>query len=437
MKKFIIQNSIFNILFFVLLFSAQPHAQSLTSSPYSRYGLGELITPSFVQSFSIGGLGIALQNDSTTPFNINVSNPASYVSTRITTYEAGFYSSLVKQESKDASQLNSNNSLGYLSFCLPISNYWASSFGLIPYSSVGYKISNQEYVDSIGKVNNLFQGSGGINRFYFGNSFRLKNFFIGINASYLFGTIQQVGKLEFPANNYFNILRNHSTNIGDFYFDYGAQYLQRINNDWSIVLGATAALSTKINAKSTVLSQTYVPGIYYDIIKDTVQNISTNGNVTLPLAIGGGLMIKKGQNLMIGAEYAVQDWSNYTYFGLKGEELKLKNNVKMAIGAQFVPDRAATIKGSYWSRVFYRAGFRYSDNYLNLKNTPSNEYALSFGFGLPVGRNRQMQQCNIVNLGIELGERGTINNGLIKEQFVKLLLGLSLNDRWFIKSKID
>ena len=57
---------------------------------------------------------------------------------------------------------------------------------------------------------------------------------------------------------------------------------------------------------------------------------------------------------------------------------------------------------------------------------------MSFGLGLPVGTN-----FSNINLGIELGQRGTKDSGLIKENFLRLSVGLSLNDKWFTKRKFD
>ena len=57
---------------------------------------------------------------------------------------------------------------------------------------------------------------------------------------------------------------------------------------------------------------------------------------------------------------------------------------------------------------------------------------MSFGLGLPLRKTKSE-----INLSVEVGERGTTNNNLIKEQFLRFQIGLSLSDIWFVKRKYD
>ena len=76
------------------------------------------------------------------------------------------------------------------------------------------------------------------------------------------------------------------------------------------------------------------------------------------------------------------------------------------------------------------AGFRYENTGLVINNTSINDYGMNFGLGLPVGLSR-------INLGVEFGKKGTTSNNLIEENYFNLSVGLSLNDIWFKKRKID
>ncbi len=78
----------------------------------------------------------------------------------------------------------------------------------------------------------------------------------------------------------------------------------------------------------------------------------------------------------------------------------------------------------------YRFGFHYDAGILKINDTRINEYGMSFGIGLPVS-----QSYSSVNLGIEIGKRGTTNNNLISENYFKFTLGISLFERWFIQRK--
>jgi hypothetical protein len=42
-----------------------------------------------------------------------------------------------------------------------------------------------------------------------------------------------------------------------------------------------------------------------------------------------------------------------------------------------------------------------------------------------------------INLGLELGKRGNIEKLSIKENYLKFIIGSSINNIWFIKRKFD
>jgi hypothetical protein len=109
--------------------------------------------------------------------------------------------------------------------------------------------------------------------------------------------------------------------------------------------------------------------------------------------------------------------------------------MRASLGAQFIPDPRPN--AIYLKRVHYRLGMRYMQTALELKNTPLNEYGLVVGFGFPVGRSFILQNFSMVNIGVEFGQRGTVTNGLIKENYLKASIGFTINDRWFQKPKFD
>ena len=470
-------------------------AQVTNSSPYSRYGIGDLSGKGFAQGFAMGGTNIALQNDSVPMFFINTGNPASYSNMRLTTAELGQNFNRTQLESASAKKTINNASLAYLSLAFPIKKWWGASVGLLPYSSVGYKVSDQQQINGIGEVDFLYEGSGGVNQVYFGNGIKplygLPGMFkqskkyqrllsktnkenilksdsalaadhlkirkklnrkkswqslsLGMNASYMFGNIDNTRRSIFPyGSNSFNTRTGTTTRLGDFYFDYGAQYAHTIDSikgrdlkeNVKLLFGASFAAQTNINAKIDSLSYTYFNNSSgYEIGKDTLlNNENTKGQIKFPLSFGFGLGIKKGDRWLIAGDFAVQNWSSFTAFN-KSQELK--NSMRVSAGVQYVPNSKANGKGNYLKRINYRIGGRYAQTLLELKNSQLTEYGLSLGVGLPVGRNFLLQNFSLINIGVELGQRGTTANGLIKEQFVKATIGFTINDRWFVKPKFD
>ena len=175
-KKFTeVRNTTFSLLLITLClfnFSTSGLAQN-TSSPYSRYGIGNLNPKNFGQSFAMGGTNIAMQNDSTPMFSINSNNPASYASLRLTTIELGVnYNREQLASTSSGKQAINTASLGYVALAFPFKKWWGSGIGLIPYSSVGYNVTDHQDIPNVGGVDYLYQGTGGINQIFFGNGFK-------------------------------------------------------------------------------------------------------------------------------------------------------------------------------------------------------------------------------------------------------------------------
>lgn len=479
-KKVVEQTSFF---LFCTLFCIHntSFAQTSTSSPYSRYGIGDITGKGFGQGFALGGTNIAMQNDTTPMFFINTGNPASYANVRLTTAELGAnYNRVVLQSSTEKKTVHSA-ALSHVSLAFPFKRWWGGSIGLIPYSSVGYNVSDHQDIANVGGVDYLYSGSGGIDQLLFGNGIKplyglprmfmsskkyqrlklekkdaeinkilkrkksLQGLSIGVNASYLFGNFENTRKSIFdPSGNLFNTKTGITTRVADAYFDYGVQYSffidslkgRDLKQNVKVTLGATFAAQTDIRAQIDSLSVSFFyNSIGTEIPKDTIElTENTKGKITLPLSLGFGGSIKKGDHWLLAGDFAIQNWSAYKAFD---KTQGLKNSMRISLGAQFIPNSKASGSGNYLKRTYYRLGIRYAKTALELKSTQLAEYAVSVGLGLPVGRNYLLQNFSMVNIGAELGQRGTISNGLIKENFLKITIGFTINDRWFVKPKFD
>ncbi|MGQ0828021.1 MAG: hypothetical protein ACT4ON_06470 [Bacteroidota bacterium] len=431
-------------------------AQTAISSPYSRYGIGDLTSKGTGQHFAMGGTSIAMQNDTTPYFFINTGNPASFSNMRLTTAELGVKYNRVLLQSASTQKTIHSASLAYISLAFPFyKKYWGASIGLVPFSSVGYKVSDNQEISNVGRVDFLYEGTGGVNQLYLGNGIKplaaikkLKNkkawegFSLGATASYLFGNFENSRRSIFPgSSNSFNTRAKTTTRVSDLYFDYGAQYAYSIDSlkgrdlkeKVKILAGITFAAQTNVKARVDSLSYSYFnTASGFEVVKDTIENTqNTRGEITLPLSFGFGLGLKKGDKWIVAADFAIQNWSSYKAFN---ETQGLKNSMRVSLGAQYVPNAKSN---KYLSRINYRIGGRYAKTALELKNTPLTEYAGSIGIGFPVGRNYLLQTFSMVNIGAEIGQRGTTTNGLIRENFFKVTIGFTINDRWFVKPKFD
>lgn len=477
--------SLITLLFIVYATPFHSFAQSSnSSSPYSRYGIGDLTGKGFAQGFAMGGSHIALQNDTTQLFFINSGNPASLANLRLTAAELGLNYSGVQLSNNTTKQTVHNAALAYVALSFPVTRWWGSSIGLMPYSAVGYAISDHSTLKSAGEVEYLYEGSGGINQVYFGNAVKplyglpmafrnsekytqllkenklkeirrimhrrklAQGLSLGFNTSYLFGNIENSKRSIFqPTVVALNTRSKTSTRISDVYFDYGMQYSfiidtlngRDLKENVKLMVGATFTAQTDVHAKVDTLTYNYYYGSSgEEILRDTVKLSNDNkGSITFPLSFGFGLGFKKGTKWLVTADFAMQNWSSYQAFNL-GQGLK--NSMRISAGIQYVPNAGFVAKKAwegYAKKINYRAGLRYAKTALELKNTQLNEYALSLGVGLPVGSIYQLQTFSMVNIGLEFGQRGTTTNGLIRENFIKASVGFTINDKWFTKARID
>lgn len=273
---------------------------------------------------------------------------------------------------------------------------------------------------------------------------------------YMFGVLNKERKLAFDNTNYLNTVSQEATNVGGFNYNAGAQfkipvklyvtksvldttrkdsliYYKKTKIDWrekdyAFQIGLTFQNNSVVNATTNALVRSY--RIEDEVVKlrDTVSYlVDYKGKINLPQTIGAGLAFKKGEKLFVGVDYYIENWSQYSYYGVND---LLQNASSICVGAQYTPKPG--FLGNTLERGSYRIGFRSTNSHLNLKNTPIVENSISFGAGLPMRRS-----TSSVNLSFELGTRGTTTNNLIKENFFKFNIGFSLNDVWFIKRKID
>ena len=417
------------VLFLFLLMFCDLQSQNNLTSPYSRFGLGNLSNVVHPELSSLGGAAISMNGLLT----INNYNPASY--------------SFIKQQrfimsvgvnSKYLSIANNNNvnssfdaGLSNLNFAFSLNEKWAASFGILPYSQVSYSFSQSDssYVDCQApqEVSYLYSGNGGLSRFYIGSSFLLdKSLSFGVNVSYLFGQLNNNKKVDFLNDDFLNVKSQESLNIGGLYYDFGAQFNTKIDN-YKFKIGVVLSNSNSVNATLNKLSERYYLDFDTEVIVDTTENNQLNkGVITMPNNIGLGLNINYN-NLSLFLDFSQKDWSQFSSFGLSDS---LSSSEKISVGLEYIPDYREI--NTYSKIIRYRLGYQHNSTYLDFNNHNIIEQKLCFGVGLPF-----LKTGSFLNLSMEMGKRGTLDYNLIEEKFVNVLVGFKFNDVWFLKRKYD
>jgi hypothetical protein len=309
----------------------------------------------------------------------------------------------------------------------------AMSFGLLPYTSVGYKTGFSDYQNATAGQGR-FEGSGGVNRAFIAGGYSInKNLSVGIDLSYNFGKItkEAIVITETGAEDGYNNLEINESRLSGFAVKFGATYNKMITKKLELITGVT--YSPEINLNS--LNNETVSAFKFNangvpVIRDIEEYNVNNTKFKLPtkLTFGAGLGVPK--KWFAGIDYTNLGTSSLENINFSDTNVTFKNANKIAIGGFYIPKYNSLT--SYLSKVVYRTGFRYENTGMKIQNEDINEFGISFGVGLPVGR-----KFSNINIGFEYGSKGTTKNNLVKEDFFNINLSLSFNDKWFQKRKID
>lgn len=428
------------IILIVITFCVK--AQSFITSPYSRYGLGEIQNNTEPVSFSMGGLTSAFKDR----YAINNFNPASYTvllydqDSLPMLFNGGLKCNYSNQRSLTQMSSRFTGSLNSFSFAFKAARLWGMAFGLQPYSSVGYMLETASSLDTLANYKVKYEGSGGFNKFWMGHAVELfKHLSVGVNVSYVFGSLTQVRRVVFDSSAFYNTKTISSRYVGDFVFDAGLQYEITLFNDslnlekTKLVLGTSVGLPAKLNADESMMAMRYFFSGGSEYIIDTT-GVSNNikGIVSYPMSVSGGFMVSKDNKWSLGADFRMQDWSNFKSFG---ESDSLKNSMSFNLGFSISPAKKQLTR--YSTKRTWYGGIHYDQTYMSLKGEELTRLGISFGCSWPLMSIYPRLQRSVITTGIEFGTMGTTSNNLIKENYIRFVLGISLKERWFEKKKYN
>jgi hypothetical protein len=425
------------ILLTNLIFS---YGQSVTNSPYTRFGIGEIDRNGFNHSKAMGGLSTGLR----TKNQINYLNPAaiSAQDTMSFLFDIGI-SGITKNLSTGTSDLEYNNfAFDHLAMSFPIKSWWFASVGITPYSKIGYNIqqvSEFEYIDSV-NVYNAYYGKGGINQIFLSNSFNLsENFSVGLNLNFLFGSIEQYDQIYTDRPDFYSTIVEDKILINDINFDLGVQYHKTIQNDYFLVAGLVYSSKTTFNSTrhtTVFMAENYAlygenVYTYLNDFESTFDTISTvaqkNYKIEVPAKYSVGFSFGKIDKFTVGVDYSYQDWTGAKSFS---DNKFFDSDHLVNVGFEYTPNKYSI--RNYFNHISYRTGFYYNDSYLTINNKQINNYGITFGLGFPLGNQRTS-----LNMSYTYGKRGTTENDLIEEVYSSFGINLTLYDFWFIKRKFQ
>ncbi|MFL0353909.1 outer membrane protein transport protein [Xanthomarina sp. GH4-25] len=436
------------VLVFIAMFAIQSYAQEGTASPYSFYGIGSLKFKGTVENRSMGGISVF--SDS---IHINLSNPASYGSKNIEAYNnesrpvkfaigGGHTNSKLKSDTS-SDEVNSTT-FDYLAMSFPIGKF-GLGLGLIPYTSVGYKL---ESLNDDNELYSQFRGEGGVNKAYTSLGYMVNNkLSLGVDFGFNFGniknnTIQYVYTNEGDLAQYQSREDNRSDLTG-ITLNFGAIYKTVLSNGFELTTSLTYRPKTNLTSKNSRTFNTIVinPVNGNELVVNSIEaNLEGQGlketKLALPSKLSLGAGLGQPNRWFVGAEYTLLNTSKFSNVLYESSDsagnVKYKNASTVSVGGFYIPDYNSF--SSYLKRVVYRAGVRFEGTGLNINDENINEFGISFGVGLPMGSASAFSNANF---GFEFGKKGTTSQNLIQENFINLQLSLSFNARWFQRQKFN
>ncbi|RRQ50498.1 hypothetical protein DZC72_08125 [Maribacter algicola] len=423
------------VIAIVCIASAGMYAQNGTVSPYSFFGIGDLRTSATVENQMMGHIGVY-----TDSIHLNLQNPAAYGElgldvmdkVGLVVYTAGISNKQVRLKSFTEEQSSSLTNLDYLSLGFSLGKGLGMGFGIMPYSSVGYNFVD-EGADNGQTLTNIFSGEGDVTRVYYSIGYQIiKDVSLGVTINYNYGTLSNE-RLQQIEDVQFGTFDRRSSQINGFDFKYALLYTPQIKEDY------TLHTSVRVNTQGNLVSRNNrnigsfsvanggnIENIDVNLDANNLRNTEFKIPTTTTLGVGYG----KDFKWFLGAEYSFQGLSSFENPFLGTTNIQYNDASSLALGGFLTPD--ARSFDSYLKRITYRAGVRLDRTGMVVNDVDINNFGITFGLGLPLGRS-----FSNLNVGFELGRRGTTRADLIEESYFKVNIGLSLNDRWFQKRKIN
>jgi hypothetical protein len=406
-----------SILVAVALLPAEKiKAQDISGSVYSVDGIGDLKWKGSALNRALGGTGIGLRDI----YNLNTANPAAYTAIASPVskfFEFGGYA-------ENNTFRNSASSTNYQAGTISSLNYWfkfspkfAGVAGMAPLSGSSYNVTSNQAISagaSVIPVN--YEGSGGLNQFYLGNSYQIiKNLSIGVNASLILGSVNK--RASTSANSFSGSLESNTKLFAQgANFDVGIQYFFNLKQS-QFTFGATYKTSTALSGFNQTILTTLSSGATRETDKLSIDYI-------LPEQYGAGFSYMR-KRIVLAADITFQEWKK-----AKLETGLVKKDVfRYSVGGEYKGNLETS---NYLKAISWRAGFYSQDYYLILRNTQLNSVGYTIGAGLPLNGN-----FATVNVNYSSTNFGTTANGLVQQESNKFSVDVIIRDIWGIKRKFD
>ena len=421
--------------FFVLPLIAAGYllnAQTIGNSPYAAFGIGDVKYDNTTDISSMGGVSTAYIWDFNNSFNF--SNPAANKNLELTTLkvEGSNENNFFKSDYDNMSVTKHSSYLSNISIAFPISKKVKFGMGYQPYSSKKYNVLTTAVLDGGNKQASLYRGEGTISTVQTAVSYQITpEFALGLRSNFFFGNVYDINELTFSDAELINGYETKNK-VKTFNFTLGTAYQKNLEKDRKLTLGATYTFGNTGQMETRYMNSTYYYGAgdFKNNVSIIEEKLSEDKNL-IPMEFSLGAGYGKDAKWFVGTQV---DYKKGETIQFLGKPFVNENSYKVSAGGWYLPNYNNF--RNYFSRVTYRYGAYYEKGSLAFNGTKINQFAITGGMTFPFV-NKSASRMSGIDLGIELGKRGTLDNNLIRQNFVNLKIGINFADKWFNKRLYD
>lgn len=403
-------------------------AQSIGNSPYAAYGVGDVKYDNTVENSAMGGISTAYITDFTSSFNFK--NPAANENFMLKSIkvEGTNENNFFKSDYNNVKSTKHSTYLSNISIAFPLSEKVKFGLGYQPYSSKRYNmVMTEDLGGGVVKANN-FHGEGSLSTVQGALSYQINpSLGVGLRTNFYFGNLYDIDEMTY---NNAELINGYETKnkVTNFNFTLGATYQKKYDNDRKLTFGATTTFGNTTDMETTYTNSTYFYSpentkLYEDIIE---QKSSVSKNL-IPFEASFGAGFGHNTRWFIGSQLDYKSGENILF---AGNNFALQDTYRLSAGGWILPN--ANNFRNYFQRVIYRYGAYYEKGNLEINGININKFGVTVGATFPF-KNSSINRMSGLDLGLELGKRGTLQNNLINQNFINLKIGINFADKWFVK----
>ena len=409
-------------------------------SPYSIFGIGDISKEGTAFNKSMGGTGIATRNRRF----INYLNPAAVTARDSLSFMADFGLAQNNKMFAQGDLRSGNNTFNIYDFVMTFPIWRSSAFmvGITPYSDVGYDFSSIEtdpgIIGNTGNISYDSYGTGSVYQAFVGAGVTFwKKLSVGVEMIYYFGNLDKITNMNYSDDSYRSLNSGSEISLNGITGKFGLQYEQKLTDDVSMIVGATYKLGTGMKGYSTSYRYANQASVT-DTLKYSVDTLARAG-MRFADELGVGISFKGGEQWSAEFNYLRSDWSGTGMdrvpgFAVAGNS-KFTSTVSDSFRAGFEITPNRNDIRSYLRRCTYRGGLYYDRSYYKLDGNAVNSMGLTFGMTLPIENENSYRRYNGISLGVDIGQKASVKNNMIRERYVMFVVGFNIHDLWFIKNQ--